>query len=247
MYAHKRLVSVTLDIECYDDLELENLDWREVLDLQGDEKLMLASWDCWYFLCTVPRLEHFKYSFVTVVELSQIFGWVIFRVLIHNSFHKFTMFSWTLVWEMLMLRSSHLWWDRMQGNNRWNPEKLNFSWTVDLYFVYAFDHCANYGTILKCWLYPWKFIHVWRTLLRVCPVRFRLWIQGRMGKEEKFTVHQKHRLLMSFSTFDHTNPMTDNIIDRQFQDAYINEIIDGMDIKIYRIVYDNLAKLWNIL
>ena len=29
MYAHKRIVSVTLDIECYDDLELENLDWRE--------------------------------------------------------------------------------------------------------------------------------------------------------------------------------------------------------------------------
>ena len=38
---------------------------------------------------------------------------------------------------------------------------------------------------------------------------------------------------MSFvSTFDHTNPMTDNIIDRdELQDAYINEIIDGMDIK----------------
>lgn len=37
MYAHKRIVSVTLDIECYEDLELEDLDWREVLDLQGDE------------------------------------------------------------------------------------------------------------------------------------------------------------------------------------------------------------------
>tara|TARA_Y100000289_G_scaffold60963_1_gene68497 strand:+ start:667 stop:819 length:153 start_codon:yes stop_codon:yes gene_type:complete len=37
MYAHKRIVSVTLDIECYEDLELEQLDWREVLDLQGDE------------------------------------------------------------------------------------------------------------------------------------------------------------------------------------------------------------------
>ncbi len=37
MYAHKRIVSVTLDIECYKDLELEELDWREVLDLQGDE------------------------------------------------------------------------------------------------------------------------------------------------------------------------------------------------------------------
>ena len=37
MYAHKRIVSVTLDIECHEDLELEELDWREVLDLQGDE------------------------------------------------------------------------------------------------------------------------------------------------------------------------------------------------------------------
>ena len=41
MYAHKRIVSVTLDIECYDDLELEDLDWREVLDLQGDENVQV--------------------------------------------------------------------------------------------------------------------------------------------------------------------------------------------------------------
>ena len=50
---------------------------------------------------------------------------------------------------------------------------------------------------------------------------------------------------MSFlSTFDHTNPMTDNIIDRDnMQDAYINEIIDGMDIKdLMRIAYDNLEQ-----
>ena len=50
---------------------------------------------------------------------------------------------------------------------------------------------------------------------------------------------------MSFlSTFDHTNSMTDNIIDRDnLQDAYINEIIDGMDIKdLIRIVYDNLEQ-----
>ena len=46
------------------------------------------------------------------------------------------------------------------------------------------------------------------------------------------------------STFDHTNSMTDNIIDRdELQDAYINEIIDGMDIKdLMRIVYDNLEQ-----
>jgi len=39
MYAHKRIVSVTLDIECYEDLELESMDWREILDLQGDENV----------------------------------------------------------------------------------------------------------------------------------------------------------------------------------------------------------------
>ena len=38
--------------------------------------------------------------------------------------------------------------------------------------------------------------------------------------------------------------MTDNIINRDnLQDAYINEIIDGMDIKdLMRIVYDNLEQ-----
>ena len=36
---HKRIVSVTLDIECYDDLDLESLDWNEVLGLEGDENV----------------------------------------------------------------------------------------------------------------------------------------------------------------------------------------------------------------
>jgi hypothetical protein len=35
----KRLVSITLDIECYDDFHPEDLDWRELLDLEGDEKV----------------------------------------------------------------------------------------------------------------------------------------------------------------------------------------------------------------
>ena len=39
MYAHKRIVSVTLDIDCDDDLELEEMDWGDILDLQGDEKV----------------------------------------------------------------------------------------------------------------------------------------------------------------------------------------------------------------
>ena len=39
MVAHKRQVQVTLDIECYDDLDLESLDWTSLLDLEGDEKV----------------------------------------------------------------------------------------------------------------------------------------------------------------------------------------------------------------
>jgi hypothetical protein len=36
---NKRLVTVTLDIMCYDDLHLEDVKWRELLDLQGDEEV----------------------------------------------------------------------------------------------------------------------------------------------------------------------------------------------------------------
>lgn len=39
MLTQKRLVQITLDIECYDDLDLEDLDWKELLDLQGDESV----------------------------------------------------------------------------------------------------------------------------------------------------------------------------------------------------------------
>jgi hypothetical protein len=39
MYAQKRIVSVTLDIECYDDLDLEDLDWKDLLQLEGDERI----------------------------------------------------------------------------------------------------------------------------------------------------------------------------------------------------------------
>lgn len=37
--AQKRLVRVTLDIECYDDLDVENIDWKDLLDLEGDESV----------------------------------------------------------------------------------------------------------------------------------------------------------------------------------------------------------------
>ena len=35
----KRIVCVTLDVECYDDLNLEDLDWKDLLELEGDENV----------------------------------------------------------------------------------------------------------------------------------------------------------------------------------------------------------------
>ena len=37
MIAQKRQVRITLDVECYDDLDLHDINWRDLLDLQGDE------------------------------------------------------------------------------------------------------------------------------------------------------------------------------------------------------------------
>jgi len=37
MLAQKRLVRVTLDIECYDDLDLNTIDWHELLQLEPNE------------------------------------------------------------------------------------------------------------------------------------------------------------------------------------------------------------------
>ncbi len=53
---------------------------------------------------------------------------------------------------------------------------------------------------------------------------------------------------MSFlSTFDHTNSMTDNIIDRDnLQDNLINQILDDMDIKtMIAILYDNMSESYD--
>jgi len=35
----KRTVRVTLDIECYEDLDLEDMDWKDLLGLEGDENV----------------------------------------------------------------------------------------------------------------------------------------------------------------------------------------------------------------
>ena len=39
MLAQKRRVRVTLDIECYDDLDLKSFEWNDILGLEGDEKV----------------------------------------------------------------------------------------------------------------------------------------------------------------------------------------------------------------
>lgn len=39
MIAQKRLIRVTLDIECYDDLDLEDMNWQDMLGLEGDESV----------------------------------------------------------------------------------------------------------------------------------------------------------------------------------------------------------------
>ena len=35
----KRLVTVTLNVMCYDDVDLRSLNWRDLLDLHGDEEV----------------------------------------------------------------------------------------------------------------------------------------------------------------------------------------------------------------
>ena len=57
MIAQKRKVSVTLYVECYDDLDLEDINWKDLLDLEGDEEVHASIKDLdpfWYmcqFLC----------------------------------------------------------------------------------------------------------------------------------------------------------------------------------------------------
>lgn len=41
MLMQKRKVTVTLDLECYDDLDVEDLDWRDILKLEGDERVFV--------------------------------------------------------------------------------------------------------------------------------------------------------------------------------------------------------------
>lgn len=42
MITQKRLVRVTLDLMCYDDLDVERIDWKDLLDLEGDEDINVS-------------------------------------------------------------------------------------------------------------------------------------------------------------------------------------------------------------
>jgi hypothetical protein len=50
MLAHKRIVQVTLDITCYDDLDLDDMDWHELLQLEPGEDVH----------CSVREFDPFK-------------------------------------------------------------------------------------------------------------------------------------------------------------------------------------------
>lgn len=39
MLAQKQRVQITLNIECYDDLDVRNMNWRDLLQLEGDENV----------------------------------------------------------------------------------------------------------------------------------------------------------------------------------------------------------------
>jgi hypothetical protein len=41
-YTQKRLIRVTLDLICYDDLDVEDLNWRELLQLEDDEDVNVS-------------------------------------------------------------------------------------------------------------------------------------------------------------------------------------------------------------
>ncbi len=43
MLMQKRRVIVTLDIDCYDDLDVEDIDWKDLLQLEGDENVYVKT------------------------------------------------------------------------------------------------------------------------------------------------------------------------------------------------------------
>lgn len=44
-YAHKKSISITLDLEVYDDFDYKSLDFNSLLELEGDETLEVSITD----------------------------------------------------------------------------------------------------------------------------------------------------------------------------------------------------------
>lgn len=49
MIAQKRRVRVTLELEVYDDLDIESTDWKEMLGLEGSESVEVTIRDHDFF------------------------------------------------------------------------------------------------------------------------------------------------------------------------------------------------------
>ena len=68
----KRTVRVTLDIECYDDLDLETYDWNEVLGLEGDESVYVSmeEVELWWYNVPVrdPSTPSMEWIFLWLPE-----------------------------------------------------------------------------------------------------------------------------------------------------------------------------------
>jgi len=44
-YAHKKSISITLDLEVYDDFDYRDIDFSSLLELEGDESLDVSITD----------------------------------------------------------------------------------------------------------------------------------------------------------------------------------------------------------
>ena len=44
-YAHKKSISITLDLEVYDDFNYKDIDFNSLLELEGDETLEVSITD----------------------------------------------------------------------------------------------------------------------------------------------------------------------------------------------------------
>ena len=72
----KRKVRVILDIECYDDLDIEELDWNDILHLEGDENVdtTIVDDDIDWWVCRSNNLDKTPCDFVREGLLS-FCGW----------------------------------------------------------------------------------------------------------------------------------------------------------------------------